>query len=567
MKAIVYAAKSTEDKHGSIPTQLEQCRQRAQAEGWPVVGEFSDEAFSAYHGNRGDGLVQAMALCEEAGGDVVLIVQHSDRLARGNAKEARHLVEYALWAIKREVRLVSLQDPEMLAQGDYGLLMSVVGGIRNHEDSKRKSNSVKNGINTRRALGKPWGEPPQGYIVEHKVVDGEHNTGRAIDPDAVPIIEALFAELDTGATTGEVARKLNRAGYRTKRGQPFTARRVRAMAENDDYKGAGPYPPIIDPELWDGVNEKIRRADPASVSHGRGGREPKADFPLRRLAFCSECGEPVYSIVHHGKRLYRCKASLRYTGCCEAPPIPADLVEEHVLNHLELFLGEDLETWIGERMAERSGERTALEKAVDAQRRDLERLDAQREKRMAELVEVGITPLGLEVIERIDQERESRRRDLEDAEAQLAEWTAKINADGVLDWYTRIRDLVRGRIMKADGVAEINAALHDSLMGVWLAYDGETLTADVRMRPSGLPEYDLLVAELFGSMPSREESIDLLQHILAEEQLADREATSRRRSQSPSPTFPESTWRARSMRSARTSHGAGPATRSSPSSR
>ena len=354
MKAILYAAKSTEDKHGSIPTQLEQCRQRAQAEGWPVVGEFSDEAFSAYHGNRGDGLVQAMALCEEAGGDVVLIVQHSDRLARGNAKEARHLVEYALWAIKREVRLVSLQDPEMLAQGDYGLLMSVVGGIRNHEDSKRKSNSVKNGINARRALGKPWGEPPQGYIVEHKVVDGEHNTGRAIDPDAVPIIEALFAELDTGATTGEVARKLNRAGYRTKRGQPFTARRVRAMAENDDYKGAGPYPPIIDPELWDGVNEKIRRADPASVSHGRGGREPKADFPLRRLAFCSECGEPVYSIVHHGKRLYRCKASLRYTGCCEAPPIPADLVEEHVLNHLELFLGEDLETWIGERMAERS---------------------------------------------------------------------------------------------------------------------------------------------------------------------------------------------------------------------
>ena len=470
MRAVIYAAKSTEDKHGSIPTQLEQCRQRAQAEGWPVLGEFQDEALSAYHGNRGDGLAQAMALCEEAGGDVVLIVQHSDRLARGNAKEARHLVEYALWAIKQEVRLVSLQDPEMLAQGDYGLLMSVVGGIRNHEDSKRKGNSVKNGINTRRAMGKPWGEPPQGYRVEHKVVDGEHDTGRAIDPEAVPIIEALFSELSTGATTGAVARKLNRAGYRTKRGQPFTARRVRAMAENDDYKGAGPYPLIIDPELWDRVNEKIRRDDPASLSHGRGGRESPADSMLRRLVWCADCGEVAYSIVHHGKRFYRCKASLRYTGTCEAPPIPAELVEEHVLNHLELFLGEDLETWIGERMAERSGERTALQKALDAEKTHCSGLERQRAKLMAEYERLALAddPLAryaLEPVARLDADIEAEQQRIGDAEAQLAEWTAKINADGVLDWYTRIRDLVRGRIAKAEGVAEINAALHDSLMG------------------------------------------------------------------------------------------------------
>ena len=407
-------------------------------------------------------------------------------------KDARHLVEYAIWAIKNDVRLVSLQDPEMLAEGDYGLLMSAIGGMRNHQDSKRKAESVKAGIKRRRAKGKAWGEPPQGYTVEHEIVDGEAVTGRAVDPQAVPIIEALFLELDTGATTGAVARKLNRAGYRTKRGQLFTARRVRAMAENDDYKGAGPYPPIIDPELWDRVNEKIRRTDPASVQHGRGGREPLADFMLRRLVWCSDCGEPAYSIVHHGTRLYRCKASLRYTGTCEAPPIPADVVEDQVLNHFELFIGEDLETWIGERIAERSGEQVALQSAVDAYRRDLEHLDARRDQRIAEIEAHGITsPIAFEVIERIDSERESRQRDIDDAEAVLAEWTAKISADGVLDWYARIRDLVQGRLAKAEGVAEMNAALHDSLLGVWLAYDGETLTADIKVRPSGMPEYDM----------------------------------------------------------------------------
>ena len=297
MKAVIYAAKSTEDKRGSIGTQLEECRERAGHEGWEVAGEFTDEAYSAYHGNRGDGLARAMALCEEAGGDIGLIVQHSDRLARGNVKDARHLVEYAIWAIKQDVRLVSLQDPEMLAEGDYGLLMSAIGGMRNHQDSKRKAESVRAGIKRRRAKGKAWGEPPQGYVVEHKIVDGEPVTGRAIDPEAAPIIEMLFAELDAGGSTGDVARKLNRAGHRTKGGYDFTARRVRFMAENRDYMGVGPYPVLIDSELWERVNDKIRRDDPAALQLAKGGRRPKADFMLRRLAFCAECGQPVYAIV------------------------------------------------------------------------------------------------------------------------------------------------------------------------------------------------------------------------------------------------------------------------------
>jgi hypothetical protein len=42
--AVIYAAKSTADVHGSIPAQLVDCRTRAEREGWRVVREFSDEA-------------------------------------------------------------------------------------------------------------------------------------------------------------------------------------------------------------------------------------------------------------------------------------------------------------------------------------------------------------------------------------------------------------------------------------------------------------------------------------------------------------------------------------------
>lgn len=152
--AVIYAAKSTEDKHGSIPDQLADARKLAAVRGFVAAesDEFTDEAASAYHGDRGPGLAAAMERAEELAarhGSCALIVQHSDRLARGDAKEARHLIEVVLWAIKANVELLSVQDPEILAGGDLALLLGAIGGMRNHQDSKRKGLAVKGGIRRR----------------------------------------------------------------------------------------------------------------------------------------------------------------------------------------------------------------------------------------------------------------------------------------------------------------------------------------------------------------------------------------------------------------------------------
>jgi Resolvase, N terminal domain len=48
--AILYAAKSTEDRRGGIPTQLADCRAAAEAEGRDVVAQYSDESASARTG-------------------------------------------------------------------------------------------------------------------------------------------------------------------------------------------------------------------------------------------------------------------------------------------------------------------------------------------------------------------------------------------------------------------------------------------------------------------------------------------------------------------------------------
>ena len=65
--AVLFAAKSTEDKKGLLPVQLRDSRELAATLGYVVAADIQDEAKSAYHGNRGPGLEQAMAQCEQLG--------------------------------------------------------------------------------------------------------------------------------------------------------------------------------------------------------------------------------------------------------------------------------------------------------------------------------------------------------------------------------------------------------------------------------------------------------------------------------------------------------------------
>ena len=92
--AVLYAAKSTSDPRGSINTQLEDTRAMAEREGFTVVADYSEESQSGYHGNRGPELAAALDHASRIG--AALLVQHSDRLARGDGVEARHLVELVL---------------------------------------------------------------------------------------------------------------------------------------------------------------------------------------------------------------------------------------------------------------------------------------------------------------------------------------------------------------------------------------------------------------------------------------------------------------------------------------
>ncbi len=77
--AVVYAAKSTDDPRGSIATQIAHCEALCKRHGLIVAATYADEAKSAYHGSRGQGLVQTREHAEK------LAAEHGGLRDRGAA--------------------------------------------------------------------------------------------------------------------------------------------------------------------------------------------------------------------------------------------------------------------------------------------------------------------------------------------------------------------------------------------------------------------------------------------------------------------------------------------------
>jgi site-specific DNA recombinase len=483
--AVLYAAKSTEDRHGSIPDQLADSRTLAERDGLTVVGEYSDEAASAYRGNRGDGLAQAMRHAEQEG--AALIVQHSDRLARGDGAQAQHLVELVLWARKAGVTLRSVQDPQTF--DGMGLVYAALMGDRNHEDSARKSASVRDGLKRRRDdRGLALGAIPLGYRAEHVVVDGQPTTRRVVDDEGAGLYERIVRETERGMGTGQIARRLNAEGKRTRRGKPFTARAVRSILVNEAYVGGDSgYPALITRERWEAVQARLSSTDPTAVAARKGGRPPvKTTRALAGVAFCGHCGSRMYvRYGRHDRAYYACGSKLK-TGLCDALSVRADAAESNVLLHVTTVLGEQLADWLAERAAEHETRRHALENAAERDRahlrelrRTLDRAVEQHRRLLAD--EPALADSALRQVATIEADVHAAETAVGDAEARAAEFALPPDQRAAFDHLKYLAALVAGRLQEANGDAEaINAVLRAALEGVWLRVDGGVLHAAMR---------------------------------------------------------------------------------------
>ncbi len=490
--AVVYAAKSTDDPRGSIDTQKADCEALCAREGLTVAESYFDEAKSAYHGSRGDGLVRAREHAERLAGErgeCALVVQHTDRLARGDGVAAQHLVELLLWARKTGVRIRSVEDDS----AGENLLMAAIMGERNHEDSKRKAAATAAGRRRAAERGEWCGAVPDGYVTERTAHGATIVRRVVIDPERQEVYRLLWDMAINGATVNNIVCELGAHRYLTAphraEPRPFDATRVGKVLVNPFYAGLmvsrreiigeGNWTGYIDAGDWHRIRkERSERARHLPESVGR----PPSGL-LARLARCP-CGSAM--IQQKGgqrkdgsrKRTYTCVVHMHRRDACSTLPFDAETVERTVLNGLDELLGQ-AGVWSKALLASRDAQRgrlTAEAESAAAETVACEGTIEQLAQRYGDAVAAGDEG-KIELAERAMAQRKqeaqraaSRQRAATDAldgedlqpeeDADLA--LARVY-EGLLDGF---------RAAKGD-VKALNAVLRDHFDAMHLAVDAD----------------------------------------------------------------------------------------------
>jgi DNA invertase Pin-like site-specific DNA recombinase len=447
--AVLYAAKSTQDKHKSIPKQLEDGRKKAAEEGWEILDEFRDEGFSAYSGNRGPGLKAATALAESAAAErsetCMLVTQHSDRFARGAGDRpgaSDSLVE--IWSRMRRVNvhLRSFQNDSMM--GDVVLV--AVASKQAHEESQRKSDAVKDGLTRRRhERGKPQGGKRR---FAYRWANGELI---AVEAERA-IVARMFEEFLAGRSDSAIMRGLVAEGISTALGGRWHAATVRDILTNPLYAGMlrtkdgvvkGAHEPCISMETFE--KAEALRKERSKTGKGRG--RPVAGKHLFRKGMlrCGRCeGSMVPRTTRPGKsrpgravtETYYCYEHHRDKSLCPMTPISREVVDVAVYRYFAQ-VGLDVEAT----RAQVAGSRERKLEEIRALREQ-----AQREKRHAE-------------------ERLGRvRRDYQNGKLEAEDWTEQRDELAAeLDATSSAVERLLGQEAEIDAWADLQDAERDTL--------------------------------------------------------------------------------------------------------
>lgn len=381
IKVVIYGAKSSPDKEGSLDRQVRRCEKRITEQGGrEIVGWFSDENKSAWSGNRGEGLAEAWALAEQlakqAQVDVLRLgAQHSDReiripelwlyhtsrIARGRGMkqtDARHLDDYMGDAVAAGFKLRSVTNDKAFssrsaaaAQGDIDL-----------GEGDSRSEFTRDGLADRVELHKlpPGGRLAYGYKLITKAVhqaemmiklgrpllDEEQQQVRGrieIEPAAAAIVQRIFGEYIGLRSPREIARDLQREGVPSPGKSTIPGRtaewregRISDILRHRFYLGEvehlgkvypGSHEAIISPELFAAAQaRRLDRCDP--------GGHPTIDvFLLKALLWCGECERRMTPHSGHGN--YQHSAHDRdQTGCTRR--IKRQDVDPHVIDYFQV---------------------------------------------------------------------------------------------------------------------------------------------------------------------------------------------------------------------------------------
>lgn len=405
MRTVIYARFSKESQNPrSTADQIALCRERAEREGWQVVGTFEDSAISGAAGISEDqrpGLAAMMRMVEAGGIDQVL-AESTDRISRhiADAHNLRERIEFA------GARLFTLFD---------GAVTPMIGLVKGFMDAQFRTDLAKR---VRRGQigtvkeGRATGGIPYGYVQANKLDEkgGLIRGLREIDPEKAQIILRIFTEYAAGISPFAIVRGLNAEGIPGPRGRlwystalygeknhkrgilrneiyvgvltygrsrqvvnPQTRRRLmRHNAEEDVMRVPVPEMRIISDDLWHKVQQQLEQN---STTQPERARRPK--HILSNLVICGVCGEKVVRTTSYH---WGCSRK-RYGGACTNNRLISTVdLEKRVLTDLKagMLAPEVVSAYVRE--YHRDFARAAADLGRDRARIERKLAEAQRKK-------------------------------------------------------------------------------------------------------------------------------------------------------------------------------------------
>ena len=189
MRAAIYARYSTENqREASIEDQVRLCTARSAAEGWTVVGTYTDHALSGANHLR-PGYQQLLADARAGAFDVV-VAEALDRLSRDQEHVAGFYKQLSFCAIK----IVTI------AEGEIGELHVGLKGTMNALFLKDLALKTRRGLEGRVRQGRSGVGLCFGYDVVREV--DAHGApvagGRTINAAEAVVVRRIFAEYAAG---------------------------------------------------------------------------------------------------------------------------------------------------------------------------------------------------------------------------------------------------------------------------------------------------------------------------------------------------------------------------------
>lgn len=442
---ILYARYSTTlQSRDSVEDQLRLLRQRAEREGWSIIGEEADPAVSGTIRNR-PGLIAALGAIE-SGAATVLLAESLDRISRDQEDLA---------GIFKRVRFAGARIVT-LAEGEIGTIHIGMGGTMSALFLEQLAEKVRRGHVGRVKAGRVPGGLSYGYRkVRAFRDDGEPERGlREVDEAEAAIVRRIFEEYGAGEGASAIARRLNAEGIASPRGgvwranaivgnrkrgngilhnrlyigeivynrqafrkDPDTRRRVsRVNAEGEHVRQLVPELRIVSAEAWDKVQ---RRLDASGGEHAQRSRQTRLFSGKLR---CDCCGSPVIII---STDRWGCSAYRQAGTCSNGSTIADHLLQDRVWSAMrrDLLHPDVVAAYLEEfRLAWADERRRLIAGRADIDRQ-LADIDAQ-EERIADAVLAGVAPAKLiaraDDLARLRAELEASQADMPNIELMVA---------------------------------------------------------------------------------------------------------------------------------------------------